>query len=425
MKRTLCAIVFVFLLAGSAAAEVLISQVYPNPVATESGGEAVELWNTGASSINLSGWKVRTETSVADATLPALVVAPGSRVLVADANWNASRDNASWPLADYEEALTLANTDGGLALVDAAGAIQDAVGWGNPDGIADGLFEGTPASNPPEGRALVRQSSMDTDDNAADFAVGPFSPAGSSPSGPDQPPTREILVTLTVQGGLPVIAGITIQDDDPLQAGVQIVPVPGDVALVNVSALLEDPNGLADLVDVRLSLNGQDTSLTLAEAMNATRGRFEGLSTLRYYDLPGNYTGALSVMDASGQQVFESLSIEYMSALGLSVPETLDLTAGPGEAASAMLAAQNLGNVPFTLAAAGTPLAGASRLDPGVLALGVDANALSPLTLHPQVLAHMPVGAAAFQDLFVRVSVPQGTPVGAYAGTIQLYATPT
>lgn len=420
MKTRVEVVLCVLLASMNASAEVLVSQVYPNPVGTESGGEALEIWNAGSLPVNLSGWTVRSEASAADATLPAILLAPNARVLIADAGWNASKDNASWPAAAHEEALTLSNTDGGLALVDAGGRIADAVGWGDASGIADGLLEGTPAPNPQEGQALVR--SADTDNNAADFLLGPFAPAGARP---DQAlATREIAIHLTVEGGLPAIVDVSVADDDPLRPGIQVVPVPGDVAAVVVFAVIEDPNGVADVADVRFTLNGQETSLALAEALGPTRARFEGAAALRFYDPPGNYSGLVSVMDAGGQQAFASVDLEYLSALALGVADALVFAAAPGETQVVQAALQNLGNVPFSLDAAATPLSGTANIDPSALSIGLNATALVPLTSRQQILAYMPVGAAVFEDLLVGVTVPLGTPLGDYAGALQLYATP-
>ncbi|MBI2137468.1 lamin tail domain-containing protein, partial [Candidatus Woesearchaeota archaeon] len=103
-------------MAATATAEnnVMITQVLYNPI-TESGSEAVELYNPTEKDIDISGWAIATETSITDATLPeGAAIKSKGYYLVADSGWSASKDNADWLQADYEEAITLANTDAGV-----------------------------------------------------------------------------------------------------------------------------------------------------------------------------------------------------------------------------------------------------------------------------------------------------------------------
>lgn len=160
-------IVLLLLVLPCASASVVISQVLYDPIGTESGGEAVELRNDGNEPVDISSWVIRTESSDSDATIPAnTVLMPSSTFLIADEGWNQSKDNSDWKLADHEEKLTIGNTDSGIALL-ANSSTVDAVGWGDPANIDDGLYEGDPAQEVDPGMALVRLK--DTDDNSADF----------------------------------------------------------------------------------------------------------------------------------------------------------------------------------------------------------------------------------------------------------------
>jgi len=160
-------LLLMLLLVPSAVASVVINQVLYDPIGTESGGEAVELLNNGASAVDISGWVLKTESSDSDATIPAAtVLQPGQTFLIADAGWNANKDDSSWKSADYEEKITLGNSDSGIALLSNA-TIIDAVGWGDEEGIEVGLFKGSPAAMVPAGKALLRTS--DTSDNSKDF----------------------------------------------------------------------------------------------------------------------------------------------------------------------------------------------------------------------------------------------------------------
>jgi hypothetical protein len=150
-----------------ASASIVINQVLYDPINTESGGEAVELLNNGASAVDISGWVLKTGSSGSDATIPAAVVLqPGQAFLIADEGWNENKDDSSWKTADHEEKMTLANSDSGIALI-SNNTVIDAVGWGDEESIDAGLFEGSPAVMVGVGKALLR--TKDTGDNSKDF----------------------------------------------------------------------------------------------------------------------------------------------------------------------------------------------------------------------------------------------------------------
>ena len=160
-------VAWILLLVPLAVADVVIYQVLYDPVGTESGGEAVELKNTGSAAIDVSGWVLATESSAADATIPQnTILQPGETFLIADEGWDEGKDDDAWKSADYEEKITLRNSDSGVALV-ANDEVIDAVGWGEAQGIDGGLYEGSPASLVSPGMALLRM--QDSDDNGQDF----------------------------------------------------------------------------------------------------------------------------------------------------------------------------------------------------------------------------------------------------------------
>ncbi len=164
------------LLAQLVQAGVVINQVLYDPVGTESGGEAVELKNFGSSAVDISGWVLSTESSDVDSTIPDnTVLQSGAVFLIADEGWDDGKDDSSWKSADYEEKITVGNTDSGIALI-SGGSVVDAVGWGDEANIENNMYEGSPAVPVPAGKALLRI--QDTDDNSEDFveAVADFQP---------------------------------------------------------------------------------------------------------------------------------------------------------------------------------------------------------------------------------------------------------
>lgn len=187
-------IMVILLLSASVMANVVISQVLYDPVGTESGGEAIELKNTGSSVVDLSDWVIATEASATDIKIPqGKFISPGETFLVADVGWSTKRDDSEWKTADLEDTMTLGNSDSGIALKDASDNIVDAVGWGDSEEIEDDLWEGVPANMVSEGKSLLRVD--DTNDNSEDFVE-------SSPNFFDGVP---VLVVADITVSAPVV----------------------------------------------------------------------------------------------------------------------------------------------------------------------------------------------------------------------------
>jgi len=158
----------ILLLSTCVSANIVISQVLYDPIGTESGGEAIELKNTGQTVVDISNWVIATEASATDVKIPSnTIIEAGKTLLIADTGWSTKRDNSEWKNADIEDTMTLGNADSGIALKDEQGTIVDALGWGDSEGIKEGLFEGVPVNLVTAGKSLLRV--QDTEDNSEDF----------------------------------------------------------------------------------------------------------------------------------------------------------------------------------------------------------------------------------------------------------------
>ncbi len=138
--------------------------------------EYIELYNASATTADLAGLEVVYVTS-SGATVTrktawtgSLLVEPGRHVLLANALGTfAGAADGTWSGG-------LAATGGAIVLRPIGGTPIDAVGWGD---AVNGFVEGTAASAPAAGRSIERRpggsggNGVDTNDNAADFAVNP------------------------------------------------------------------------------------------------------------------------------------------------------------------------------------------------------------------------------------------------------------
>jgi hypothetical protein len=333
-KQFLFLLLLLILIIKTVLAEgIIITQVLYNPL-TESGSEAVELYNSGTNTINISGWTISTETSSTDAVIPQnTILRPQQYYLVADTGWSLSRDNLSWPMADHEEALTLANTDAGVSLSNTTHLV-DAVGWGNPLSIMAGLFEGTPHPGATEGLALQRiynNNYSDSDNNSADFIV--VTPDFHNSSGNKATSGSEIKIVAIVTGAVPAVNKVTLlPDDDATTTGIQIAPVPKSNKTLTIKAQVSDPNGNNDISSVTATVNSKQYQMTKKQELNSTTAIFQTSFNMSYFDTSANYTANVTAVDKSNYTATFTTNFEYLGLVAVEIDaKTLTFAAMPGE----------------------------------------------------------------------------------------------
>ncbi len=430
--------------AASDGGSVIITQVLYDPAGSESGGEAVELYNPTASSVNASGWVLATETSPTDATIPqGSIICGGCYYLVADANWSSAKDNSSWPNADYEEPITMANADAGVALKDSNGTIVDAVGWGNPAGIGAGLFEGVPHSGASSGNSLARKTAngsyVDTGNNSNDFVDATPGFRNSSSHSSAANANAEIGIVIVVSGSGPVISSLAVlTDDDRFLAGSQVSPAPGSNRTVNVEATVMDSNGFSDIAAVTLAFNSVSFTMAKKAEINSTAAVYSASFSLSSSFPAGNYTVTATAADSSGLVSGASATFEYLTMVAIEVDTTsLVLNAAPGltyeaigdksGSTAANITVSNSGNVMLdfdvssTNFTSGSSVIAASRLQytfNGNYSNAIFAGNMSNIKARRDVN----LSPAAALGLSLKLNVPLATSPGNYSGKISLVA---
>ena len=256
---------------ASATSHLVVSEVSAG--GTSASDELIELYNPTAAALPLEGLEL-VYVSASGATvsrraaweLGAPEVPAGAHLLVA----NELGSYAS--IADATYASGIAATGGSVALrIQGASVAIDAVGWGTAAGT---WLEGGPAAAPPAGGSLERLpggsagSTVDTDDNAADFTVRPVpdpqnsgSPPVPDPTSPGPTPTPLVTpspmpapTATPVPSTTPAPAAISISDARALPDGTTVT-VEGSALtasdFTDGGGYLVDPSGgIAVLVDV-------------------------------------------------------------------------------------------------------------------------------------------------------------------------------
>jgi hypothetical protein len=211
---------------------------------TSASDELIELYNPSTAALPLEGLELvyvtasgATVSRRAAWDLGAPQIAPGSHLLVAN------ELGIFAPIADAVYATGMAATGGSVALrIQGAATAIDAIGWGSAAGT---WVEGTAAPAPPAGASLERLpggpagSTVDTNDNAADFTTRPTpdpqnsgsppvpDPDAPSPT-PTAPPTPTPVPTATPgPTGTPAPTSIPIATARALPDGSQVT-IEGD-----------------------------------------------------------------------------------------------------------------------------------------------------------------------------------------------------
>ncbi len=422
-------------LAAPAYASVQISEVYYDPITTEYHGEALELYNSGSGPVDISGYVISTKTSATDAVLPQGAVIPAKGYyLITDTGWETGRDNASWPDADYEEDITLTNTDGGVALKNGNNSLLDAVGWGNPSNIPAGLYEGTPHSGVKEGISLQRIK--DTNDNSADF-IAAYPDWKNSKSTPSINGTGLIL-TINITSIAPVIENITIlTDDDSLTAGSQVMPLPNSQKDVKISARITFPGGYNANCTAVASLNSKSYSMVKASQVNANTVLFNGTLRMEYYDEPKNYTITVTATNQHNIVSSSVKSFEYLSLTGieldaaslscnLAAGSVCDIIGDRNMSTPNKVTVKNIGNTVVDVGVAGTNfVSGSSSIPVGSIEYAFSSAFTNPVALSSSSQLNnidLEYGAASLKELSFRIHSPVGTPSGSYVGRISVMA---
>ncbi len=283
------------------AAQLQIAGVYYDPIQAESGGEAIQLENNGNAPVDLSTVTLTTKQSTYP--LPQLTLLPGQGYLIADTGWDTLRDNLTWPLADYEVSLSLANTDG-FVQVDLQNQTLDFLEWNSSFKAKQGFMLTAAGATEP----LFRNS---------------------------QTSSTDVPTTIHIVNGAPQIGNITMTDDAP-QPGIQLLSFS---RAISITAAVHDPNG--DVLNVSATLFGNTVQL------QGTNGTYSG-SMIIQPGAAGSYQLQIDATDGSIAST-ATLPVSVISSASVQVSGNLTISGAPGQQAHGTFTVQNVGNVDRTI----------------------------------------------------------------------------
>jgi|TARA_B100002003_G_C14087095_1_gene522925 hypothetical protein len=397
------AVIMLLLVCGVVQAEVLITEVYFDPKGTENGGEFVELFNNGDTTVSISEWVLSTKSSVKDVTLPSEAhILPGSYYLVTDTGWE-KRDDLNWDESDYAEAITLANDDGFVSLLDGE-KIVDTVTWG-------------------EDAVDVRESLQRKLDNGSytnTFEALSPDPRNSSTVQSD----GLLLISVEVEAYTLSLYNFTI-DDDLFSEGIQVSPVPGKKRSVFVNITL---GGNDVITSVKMDIFNS-TVLLEGATLNDSHSQYTGTFSFWYHQLPGEYnititaTGKHTTLPLQFAVTVLPLAGIFLDTSAISVQK-----ARPGEevfikgdekvSTTDSPTIKNIGNIPLDLSVRAKNVSeGRSFSDTLFSFNGIDFSSASQ-----NLLKNINLGLDATIPLSLKFIIPQNATSGLYTTALAIQA---
>lgn len=276
--------------AGPASAQVLVTELYPNTGAGLTGAEFVEIHNTGAAAVDISGWGLFDFSGAGTGrryTFPASTsLAPGQVIIIARqaTAYGTVATTNTWPaaVANFEfangaddptvpnmggtggNAFALNDTDDAVVLESAPGVVVSGVEFGATDRAQ---LAGSPVAAPNTGVSLGRIAN--TGSSGTDFAAFTTPNPGVGFTGPVSTPPAISLPTRAPANwafGVTASFGATVTDPDGVggvEFNVAIATSSAGTAAGNYVAL--PATGTGDVYAASGTLNNLGTGLSFAE----------------------------------------------------------------------------------------------------------------------------------------------------------------
>ena len=413
IRQTLIYSILLVLGIAVCGADVIISEVFYDPAGADSSQEFVELYNDCDETVLLEGFSLESGNGAEDSDWTnewdgaGEFIMPYGFFLIGEAD--------VVPAPDHVTDHDLQNGPDAVRLL-YNGTVADLVGYGEHEYAC--YFEAAPAEDVAEGFSLARILLEDTGNNSMDFSQAQPGPVSSDPT-EDKVDIELEVVQTDIEGIM-----LSLPDEDLTSDGIQILPHPGKVRMVELAA--EMP--AIENITARSFFQGSEYEM---ECSSST----EALICKNYLPFPysrpaGNYTVRVEAQ-AFGRDGSSNITFEYMPMAafyidapkinGTGIPGSRIAVVGDTDSGTVKKASiKNIGNVELSVSVRSTALEKQNSSIPlpnAKLAMGTGYVVLSDAA---QYLSSLGIDDTLGLDY--EVDVPEATAPGRYASSLYITA---
>jgi len=429
-NKKFCLIVWIcliFLIAKSVNA-IVINEIMYNPDGTDTSREWIELYNNEALDVDISEWKLY-ENDVNHG----LTVSQGDLVIPSN-EYAVITDNADSFLLDYpdfnktliDSAFSLTNLGELICIKDSSLTLVDCVDY-SPSWGADGNSKSLERKNPDE-----ESNEANWDESISDKGTPGMKNSVSSTSS-EQNLTAEpktIPIYVNIIGKKPSINNITISPDYYNIEGFQIMPNAGENKEITITAVIGDDYSIEDIVSVSATINSNEIELLKKETTSEYEAIYEGKANMSFYDFPGGYNVVIKAVDNSSSEEIKTIQFEYLELLAVDINFDSvnfgEITSGANKSleGSSGLIIQNIGNLVSDIEISGTDLTnGEEIINISNLQYQFGAFSFVPLLNNPTLAdINLICGESSYDNINLRLNIPEETKIGSYSGSITITA---
>ncbi|MBS3095188.1 lamin tail domain-containing protein [Candidatus Woesearchaeota archaeon] len=406
-------LIFVFLAALSAAnANVVISEIMYNPnQGSDTDIEWVEIYNTGASAVDLSGWKLD------GSNFDDIIISPGGYIIVARELVDGTDDDIESFEAYYGNGDGMwSSADGDYMAVDGSFSLtDDDFIEVSSDVYADSVNYSSSWGGKDNGKSIYKIN-LNGENVRENWAESIFD--GGTPG--KNKNNNGILISLQVIGTTTEIVDVGLPDDSS-KGGHQILPVANNVRQIEVSA---DVNSQQEVI-VYAELNGNKVQM-VQQGGNGTYKIFGGNLNMQFYDMARNYTINVSVTDQNKKTIYKMVDFEYLPLIS-SVFDADELNFGSVVSGMSSnekaVTLKNAGNVAIDMSASATDLTnGQDVIDASSMQMKTASNYFSLSKAPVNVDLNLASGANSNKQVYFKINVPGNANPNMYYGVVSLNA---
>jgi len=394
------------------AQDVVINEVFYNPLGPDTGKEFVELYNPADYMVQLKGYALESGNG-ANPNDWTLEWTGTTESIPAKGYFLIGELNVT-PKPDFVTSLDLQNSPDGDRLLK-NGTIIDTVGYGNL--VYPEYYESSPASNVKEGFSLQRVNGIDTNDNSLDFIEGLPTPQNRNQDG--------LTIQIIVKEQSLVIDSVKMDDEDSTLPGIQILPNPGDAKTFDVTVQMQEvPN-----LELKAKLNKK---VFRFERISANT--FRSTLNLSFKDPAKSYL--INITSVAGQaRGGEVITFEYLPLTAVFIDtHMINFTTQPNSiyqqlgdldvATASKPTLRNIGNVNIDMGFKGSDLSSTDGIiQPENIEFALGSSFANSIKLSRDFqYAKVSLQPDQKKELSYKVYIPQNVSAGIYSANILVSA---